>query len=77
MAESRVTTDHDVIRRWVEERGGRPATVAGEEGAAALRIDFPDDSDGEERLEVISWNEFFDTFEEANLAFIYQEELVC
>ena len=76
MAESRVTTDHDEIIRWVEERGGRPATVAGEEGAAALRIDFQDD-DGDESLEAISWTEFFDTFEEANLAFIYQEELVC
>ena len=25
--ESKTTTDHDEIRRWVEERGGRPAAV--------------------------------------------------
>lgn len=26
--ESQRTTDHDTIRQWAEERGGRPATVA-------------------------------------------------
>src|SRR3954470_6772233 len=30
MAES--TTDHDAIRRWVEERGGRPVSVKGTGG---------------------------------------------
>lgn len=29
MSESRTTTDHDEIRRWAEERGGRPASVRG------------------------------------------------
>ena len=37
--------DHDEIRSWVEERGGRPATIAGTpkkgEEAGLLRIDFP------------------------------------
>ena len=27
MSEGRTTTDHDEIRRWVEERNGRPAAV--------------------------------------------------
>ena len=27
MAGSKITTDHDEIRKWAEERGGRPATV--------------------------------------------------
>src|SRR4051794_34732042 len=44
-SESKTTTDHDEIRRWAEERGGRPATVEGTEGggedAGVLRIDFP------------------------------------
>jgi hypothetical protein len=73
--ETRVTTDPDEIRRWVEERGGRPATVKatrkkGEPGI--LRIDFPGFS-GEETLEPISWEEFFRAFDENNLAFLYQE----
>lgn len=25
--ESKTTTDHPTIKRWVEERGGRPAAV--------------------------------------------------
>ena len=77
MAESdtRKTTDHDEIRRWVEEHGGTPATVRGTEGddgAGVLRIDFPGGSD-EGELEHISWDEWFDKFEKENLAFLYQE----
>jgi hypothetical protein len=26
-SDTRVTTDHDEIRRWVEEHGGKPAMV--------------------------------------------------
>jgi hypothetical protein len=26
---TRITTDHDEIRRWVEEHGGKPAAVKG------------------------------------------------
>jgi hypothetical protein len=80
MAESdtKTTTDHDEIRRWVEERGGRPATVKGTESggedAGVLRIDFPGVGE-EERLEEISWEEFFDKFERENLAFLYQEQV--
>ena len=28
-AETRTTTDHEEIRRWVEEHGGKPATIKG------------------------------------------------
>ena len=64
------TTDHDEIRRWVEERDGHPARV---EGTNLLRIDYPGFS-GEQTLEQISWDEFFEIFDENKLAFIYQEE---
>lgn len=69
-AEAKVTTDHDEIREWVEERGGHAARVKGTE---VLRIDYPGFS-GEERLEEITWDEFFKGFEENNLAFLYQEK---
>lgn len=76
-SESRTTTDHDEIRRWVEERGGWPATVEGtgegEQEAGILRIDYPNYS-GSERLQRISWEEFFRKFEESDLAFVYQEQ---
>ena len=69
-AESKFTTDHEEIRRWVEERGGQPARV---EGTNLLRIDYPGFS-GEGTLEPISWDELFKVFDENNLAFLYQEE---
>jgi len=70
MADSRSTTDHNEIRRWAEENGGRPARVIGE---AALRIDFPGEPDGED-LESISWEEFFDTFEQERMVFLFREQ---
>jgi hypothetical protein len=71
----RVTTDHEEIRRWVEEHGGRPSTVRGTSDADAgvLRIDFPGGA-GEESLEPISWDEWFQKFEEKGLAFLYQDQ---
>ena len=79
MAESKTTTDHDTIRKWVEARGGRPATVRGTgdgQEPGVLRIDFQEgkEDEGDERLEPISWEEFFAKFEAAKLAFLYQEE---
>ncbi len=70
------TTDHEIIRRWIEERGGSPAAVkATEKGndPGLLRINFPGYS-GENRLEDISWDEFFKKFDEKNLEFLYQDE---
>jgi hypothetical protein len=70
---SRTTTDHDVIREWIEARGGHPAiasaTMRGAE-PGMLRVDFgpPDES-----LEQIPWEEFFATFEDRHLAFLYQD----
>ncbi|MDP8959536.1 MAG: hypothetical protein M3N51_10160 [Actinomycetota bacterium] len=73
---SKCTTDHEVIRRWAEDRGGRPAGVeqsGGGEDPGILRIDFPGYS-GDESLTEISWEEFFEKFEEKQLGFLYQEE---
>jgi hypothetical protein len=67
------TTDHDEIRRWVEERGGRPSVVKGSrdrEGGGILRIDF---AEPDESLEEISWEEFFKIFEDRKLAFLHQD----
>lgn len=75
-AESNQTIDHDEIRNWVEERGGKPARVkntANGDGGGLLRIDYPGFSGGDS-LEEITWEEFFEAFEENNLAFLYQDE---
>jgi hypothetical protein len=75
--ESKTTTDHDEIRRWVEARGGQPATIQGTpekgEEAGLLRIDMPTGASNPP-LEPISWDDFFKKFDEENLAFLYQEE---
>jgi hypothetical protein len=76
MAESKTTTDHSVIQQWVEERGGKPARVKGtakkgDPESGILRIDF---GKPEESLEQISWDDFFDIFDDRELAFLYQEE---
>ena len=60
---SKTTTDHDEIRRWVEEHGGRPAAVTqtgNGDDAGILRIDFDEPGgDDDNRLEEISWEEWF------------------
>jgi hypothetical protein len=74
-AESDTTTDHEFIRKWVEERGGTPACVKGTGGGSdpgMIRIDFPGWS-GEESLQPISWDEWFKAFDDNKLAFLYQD----
>ena len=71
---SKVTTDHEQIRRWAEERGGRPAVAiaaARDTEAGSIRIDFPGYG-GEGALQEISWAEWFDTFDRNNLAFLHE-----
>ena len=72
---TRTTTDHDEIRRWVEEHGGKPATVrgTGDGEPGILRVDFPGGA-GEDQLEHISWDDWFRKFDEENLAFLYQDQ---
>lgn len=72
-SEAHTTTDHDVIRKWAEERGGKPATVKAteEDGhAGILRIDFDPADKG---LNRISWDEFFEKFDESGIAFLHQD----
>ena len=73
MSEAKTTTDHETIKKWAEARDGAPATVKGtarSDEAGVLRIDF---GPKEQRLEEISWDEFFEKFDEADLAFLYQD----
>ena len=77
MSSSKQTTDHAKIRRWAEARDGKPARVrstGSDEDAGLLRIDFPEGGDEDEELEEISWDEFFEKFDEKRLAFVYQEK---
>ncbi len=72
---SRTVTDHKTIRKWMEARGGKPATVktTGKGEPGILRVYFPD-AGPEESLEEISWEDFFEKFDQRNLAFLMQEK---
>jgi hypothetical protein len=72
---SKLTTDHDEIRRWTEERGGYPALVqklSRKGPILGLRLSFPGYSTGEP-LERIAWTAFFQKFDDEHLALRYQE----
>ncbi|PYY55899.1 MULTISPECIES: hypothetical protein [unclassified Curtobacterium] len=71
---SLVTTSHEVIKQWAEARGGRPATVDGTEHGdhlGVLRFDFGEPTD---RLREVTWDDWFATFDDRRLNFIYQEQ---
>lgn len=73
--ESKRTSDHDEIKKWAEDRDGKPAVVKGTEskdGSGLLRINFP--GYAEENLKDISWEEFFKIFDDNDLEFLYQEK---
>jgi len=76
MTTSRITTDHEEIRRWVEAREGRPAHVKttgkSKNDLGVLRVDFPGYS-GEDTLEAVDWDRWFEAFDENELAFVYQD----
>lgn len=73
------TVDHDDIRRWAEERGAKPSRVirTGNEDPEVdpgiIRLDFPGYT-GAGALEEITWDEWFQAFEDGGLAFVHQDE---
>ena len=75
---AKTTQDHDEIRKWAEQRGGKPAVVASTETETTtgiLRLMFPDaPHHNDDALEEVSWEEFFEKFDESGLQLTYQEE---
>ncbi len=73
---SNTTTDHEEIRAWAEERGGKPACVQGTGGKGdigLMRIEFPGKPNAkDDNLVEISWEDFFEKFDERGLALVYQ-----
>ena len=71
MSQATATTDHGEIRAWAEERKGRPAVVRTGGKGGILRFDF---GEKDEKLEEVSWEEFFKIFDDNDLAFLHQDE---
>lgn len=78
MALSKNTKDHDEIRRWAESRGAIPSEVATthtDSEPGILRFQFPRAAKkNDSALREISWDEFFEKFDESDLALVYQEK---
>ncbi|MEG9434921.1 hypothetical protein JAO29_01855 [Edaphobacter sp. HDX4] len=78
MSLSKTTQDHDEIRRWAETHGAQPAEVASTErngDTGILRFCFPKAPNrNDSNLREISWDEFFEKFDENNLELVYQEK---
>ncbi|MBX3220769.1 MAG: hypothetical protein KF795_09635 [Labilithrix sp.] len=73
-ATTKVTTNREEIRRWVESKGGWPARVKGTERGndpGLLRIDFPGFG-GIEALAKMSWDDWFKWFDKKRLALVHQ-----
>ena len=75
---SSTTTDHNTIKAWAQDRGGKPAAVsstADGDDPGVIKIMFPDDDQSDsDRLEEISWEDFFEKFDESGLALLHQDE---
>lgn len=72
--QSLATRSHEVIQRWAEERGAMPATIEGTtrgDRAGVLRLNFPGYASG--KLKEIAWEDWFKTFDERDLVFLFQE----
>jgi hypothetical protein len=77
----RKTTDHNEILGWVSNHGGQPSAIRtrdGTLGIVRLQFQHPEQmapSTNAPPLEPISWDEFFEQFEQRKLALVYENEL--
>jgi len=75
---AKATTDHEEIRRWAERHGGKPAAVKRthqDDDPGIIRLMFPKaPHHQDDALEEISWDEWFDKFDENGLALLHEPD---
>lgn len=75
---AQTTTDHDTIRNWAEGKGGKPAAVRRthtQDDPGIVRIMFPKAPNTDhDALEEISWEAFFEEFDQRKLALLYEPD---
>lgn len=69
--ETRITSDHSKIKQWADDRNAKPACYKCSSRSSLLLFRFPGET--EEAVINLSWEEFFEKFEEHKLAFLYQD----
>ena len=75
-----ITRDHELIRRWAQQRQAEPATgeatdsgpatVHVNDGGAGIRFNFP----GAAAFRPIGWDEWFENFDHHECAFVYDND---
>jgi hypothetical protein len=65
------TKDREQIKSWAKEHKAHPAIVKGTDGL--LRFDF-EEAEKEENLEPISWEKFFEIFDDRGIELVYDED---
>ncbi|MCA1740695.1 MAG: hypothetical protein LC740_18315 [Actinobacteria bacterium] len=77
MALSKTTQDHEEIKQWAERRGAIPSEVASthsKKEPGILRFAFPKaPNHNDSSLNELSWEDFFEKFDENGLELVYQE----
>lgn len=71
------TRSHEVVEDWARRRNAEPAAATrGQDGRPhVMRFDFGGGPDkGGRDLEHISWDEWWQVFDERDLVFVYQEK---
>lgn len=72
--ETETTTDHDTIREWVEERGSTAAQVTEPAGDDPGSLAVIPEGKMDDSVRAVSWEEFFEIFEDEGLSFTHQIE---
>jgi hypothetical protein len=65
-----ITIDHEMIIAWAQRRGAIPSTFEGDERPWPMKFSVGPTAAG---LVEIDWDKFFEEFETADLAFVYQD----
>lgn len=75
MQNTHITTDHKIIRQWVEARGGVPVHVRNNETPTEDEwvLDFLFHDKKDIRYKQLTWSEFFRSFDQSHLAFEYDD----
>ena len=63
---SKILTNHEEVKQWIEERNGVPAAVTstmGQGHVGIIRIAFPKDGEIRKGLTQISWGDFFEALD--------------
>lgn len=74
---SKMTRNHDEIRKWAQEHGAIPCEVAGMDrngDASVLRFEFSNAPNRSGNVKEVSWDEFFTKFDQNNLQLLYQDQ---